>query len=198
MANRLLPQKNDVRFVRHAPMPPIREISNWWDGFGGAANPVYVVQTNERVLERVLLLSTDPGDLVLDITCGSGTTPVAAEKWGRRWIAIDTSRVALALARSRVMSQVFPYFILCDSREGYSKTTSALAQAPLPTAFGHKLNLGFACERAFNVTSGSIANNSEIEIIWSKWQERLDPLRAKLNLISNKVPHALDAAPSGT
>lgn len=181
MANRLLPQKNDVRFVRHAPMPPIREISNWWDGFGGAANPVYVVQTNERVVERVLLLSTDPGDIVLDITCGSGTTPVAAEKWGRRWIAIDTSRVALALARSRVMSQVFPYFILCDSREGYSNTTSVPAQAPLPSSFGHKLNLGFACERAFNVTSGSIANNSEIEIIWSKWQERLDPLRAQLN-----------------
>jgi adenine-specific DNA-methyltransferase len=181
LANRLLPQKNDVRFVRHAPIPPIREISNWWDGFGGASNPVYVVQTNERIVERVLLLTTDPGDIVLDITCGSGTTPVAAEKWGRRWIAVDTSRVALALARSRVMSQIFPYFILRDSKEGYSKEVSPVISASPPSFFGNKIQLGFACERAFNVTSGSIANNSEIEIIWNKWQDKLKPLREQLN-----------------
>ena len=181
MAHRLLPQKNDVRFVRHAPQPPIREISNWWDGFGGAANPMYVVQTNERVIERVLLLSSDPGDLILDITCGSGTTPIAAEKWGRRWIAVDTSRVALALARARIMSQAFPYFILSDSKEGQLKNNPSGSQASLPSSYGHKISLGFAYEKATNVTSGSIANNSEIEIIWSKWQKKLDPIRLQLN-----------------
>lgn len=96
MADRLFPQQTDVRFVRYSPTPSIREISNWWDGFGGAPNQVYVVQTNERVIERLLLMASDPGDLVLDPTCGSGTTAFVAEQWGRRWITIDTSRVALA------------------------------------------------------------------------------------------------------
>ena len=82
---------------------------------------VYVVQTNERVVERCILMTTDPGDLVLDPTCGSGTTAYVAEQWGRRWITIDTSRVALALARARIMGARYPYYLLADSREGQRK-----------------------------------------------------------------------------
>ena len=120
-ADRLWPLKNDVRFVRYSPVPSVRALSNWWDGLGGASNPVYVVQTNERVLQRLLLLTTDPGDLVLDPTCGSGTTAYVAEQWGRRWITIDTSRVALALARTRLMAARYPWYLLADSREGRTK-----------------------------------------------------------------------------
>ncbi|MFX9181180.1 DNA methyltransferase, partial [Acinetobacter baumannii] len=77
-------------------------MSNWWDGLGGSSNPIYVVQTNPELVKRCILMATDPGDLVVDPTCGSGTTAYVAEQWGRRWITIDTSRVALALARSRI------------------------------------------------------------------------------------------------
>jgi len=115
MAGRLLPQQTDVRFIRQTPQPSIREISNWWDGLGGAPNQVYVVQTNERIVQRCILMATDPGDLVLDPTCGSGTTAFVAEQWGRRWITIDTSRVALALARARIMGARYPYYLLADS-----------------------------------------------------------------------------------
>src|SRR6476660_5136579 len=120
MADRLYPQQSDVRFVRHSPVPSIREISNWWDGFGGAPNQVYVVQTNERVIERILLMSTDPGDLVLDPTCGSGTTAVVAEQWGRRWITCDTSRVAVTLAKQRLMTSLFDFYSLASEIDGIS------------------------------------------------------------------------------
>jgi adenine-specific DNA-methyltransferase len=98
--------------------------SNWWDdtGIAGfASEKVYVVQTNSKVIERCLLMGSDPGDLVLDPTCGSGTTATAAEQWGRRWITIDTSRVALALARTRLMSARYPYYYLADSVDGRTK-----------------------------------------------------------------------------
>jgi adenine-specific DNA-methyltransferase len=78
----------------------------------------YVVQTNETIVQRCLLMTTDPGDLVLDPTCGSGTTAPVAEQWGRRWITIDTSRVALALARARIMGARYPFYLLADSRQG--------------------------------------------------------------------------------
>src|SRR5207245_5654173 len=82
---------------------------------------MYVVQTDSRVIQRCLLMTTDPGDLVLDPTCGSGTTAYVAEQWGRRWITLDTSRVALALARTRLMSARFPYYLLSDSLGGAAK-----------------------------------------------------------------------------
>ena len=86
---------------------------------------IYVVQTNVKVIERCLLMTTDPGDLVLDPTCGSGTTAYVAEQWGRRWITIDTSRVALALARTRLMAARFPYYLLADSPEGLQEGSRA-------------------------------------------------------------------------
>ena len=96
-------------------------LDNVWDDTvsSGFADPkIYVVQTNTKVVERCMLMTTDPGDLVLDPTCGSGTTAFVAEQWGRRWITIDTSRVALALARQRLMGARFPYYLLADSVEG--------------------------------------------------------------------------------
>ncbi len=181
MADRLYPLQTDVRFVRHSPTPSIREISNWWDGFGGAPNQVYVVQTNERVIERLLLMASDPGDLVLDPTCGSGTTAVVAEQWGRRWITIDTSRVALALARARIMGARYAYYLLADSREGQLKESKITGTAPSTQTVHGDIRLGFIYERAINITSGSIANNIEIDVIWQNFQTALEPLREQLN-----------------
>lgn len=181
MADRLYPQRSDVRFIRHSPQPSIREISNWWDGFGGASNQIYVVQTNERVVERCILMASDPGDLVLDPTCGSGTAATVAEQWGRRWITIDTSRVALALARARIMGARYPFYILADSHEGQTKVAEMTGKAASFQAAQGSIRQGFVYERATNVTSGDIANNAEIEVIWARWQNRLEPLREKLN-----------------
>ena len=100
---------------------PVRPQNNVWSdtrtgGFGD--DRYYVVQTVEKVVARCILMATDPGDLVLDPTCGSGTTAYVAEQWGRRWITVDTSRVALALARTRLMAARYPWYLLADSREG--------------------------------------------------------------------------------
>lgn len=186
-ADRLHPQNKDVRFVKHSPQPSIREISNWWDGFGGASNQIYVVQTNERVVQRCLLLATDPGDLVLDITCGSGTTAYVAEQWGRRWITVDTSRVALALARARIMGARYPYYLLADSREGQIKEAEIMGRAPSSAPARNDVRLGFVYERVTNTTSGDIANNAEIDVIWEQHQQQLEPLRTALNAALGKA-----------
>jgi len=181
MADRLWPLKNDVRFVRYSPTPSVRTISNWWDGFGGASNPVYVVQTNERVLQRLLLLASDPGDLVLDPTCGSGTTAYVAEQWGRRWITCDTSRVALALARTRLMAARYPWYILADSQEGRITEASLSQVVPPETPVHNDIRQGFVYNRFSRQTSGKIANNPFVDSIWGKWQTVLEPLRSELN-----------------
>ncbi len=199
LANRLYPQQTDVRFVRHSPIPSIREISNWWDGFGGAPNQVYVVQTNERVIERLLLMASDPGDLVLDPTCGSGTTAYVAEQWGRRWITIDTSRVALALSRARIMGARYSYYTLADSPEGQAKEGEVAFKAPSTKPTYGNIKHGFIYERVVNITSGSIANNIEIDVIWETWQQKLEPLREQLNTALKKnwqeweIPRETDA-----
>ena len=100
---------------------------------GAATDKVYVVQTSTKVIERCLLMTTDPGDLVLDPTCGSGTTAYVAEQWGRRWITFDTSRVALALARTRLMAAKFPYYLLADSPEGIKKEAELTGKMPPST-----------------------------------------------------------------
>ena len=106
--------------------------SGWLDtgisGFG--TEKIYVVQTHPRVVERCILMTTDPGDLVLDPTCGSGTTAFVAEQWGRRWITVDTSRVALALARPRIMGARYPWYLLADSPEGQRKEAEIKQRAP--------------------------------------------------------------------
>ncbi|NWG25043.1 MAG: site-specific DNA-methyltransferase [Pseudorhodoplanes sp.] len=185
-ADRLFPLRTDVRFIRYSPEPSIKQMSNWWDGLGGAPNQVYVVQTNAELVKRCLLMSTDPGDLVLDPTCGSGTTAYVAEQWGRRWITIDTSRVALALARSRLMGARYPYYLLADSPEGQLKEAEVTQSAPRSTPTYGNIRQGFVYERARSGTSGAIANNAEIDVIWEKWQATLEPLRAALNTALSK------------
>ena len=132
-------------------------------------------------------MTTDPGDLVLDPTCGSGTTAYAAEQWGRRWITIDTSRVALALARARIMGARYSYYLLSDSRDGQLKEAEIASRAPADTPTYNNIRQGFVYERVPHITLKSIANNAEIDVIWEKWQEMLEPLRAELNASLNRA-----------
>lgn len=155
-------------------------IPNIWE-FHGERDPVYVVQTNRGIIERCLLMTTDPGDLVLDPTCGSGTTAFVAEQWGRRWITVDTSRVALALARTRLMAARFPYYLLADSPEGVKKEADLTGQVPPDYKTGGDIRKGFVYKCVPHITLKSIANNEEIDSIHAKWQETLEPLRAELN-----------------
>ncbi|HWH58009.1 MAG TPA: site-specific DNA-methyltransferase [Terriglobales bacterium] len=180
-ADRLLPLNRDVRFIKYASVPSAKQISNWWDGLGGASSPIYVVQTNTEVVKRCILMVTDPGDLVLDPTCGSGTTAFVSEQWGRRWITIDTSRVALALARARVMGARYPYYLLADSRDGQLKEAELRRRVPLDSPTYNNVRLGFVYRKLKEDTSGSIANNAEIDVIWEEYQKKLEPLREKLN-----------------
>ena len=126
-------------------------------------------------------MTTDPGDLVLDPTCGSGTTAYVAEQWGRRWITIDTSRVALALARARIMGARYPWYLLADSAEGQRKEAELSRTVPSEAATHGDVRQGFIYERVPHITLKSIANNAEIDTIWERWQETLEPLRDDLN-----------------
>ena len=117
-SDRLIPLNKSLRMKKSFEDFPVQEISNIWTGMGGSPDMVYVVQTTPRMIARCILMTTDPGDLVLDPTCGSGTTAFVAEQWGRRWITMYTSRVALALARARIMGARYPFYMLADSREG--------------------------------------------------------------------------------
>jgi adenine-specific DNA-methyltransferase len=157
--------------------------NNWTDltpsGFG--EDRIYVVQTLTDFIQRCLLMATDPGDLVLDPTCGSGTTATVAEQWGRRWITIDTSRVALALARARIMGARYPFYLLADSREGQLKEAELTRSAPSSKPVHGNIAHGFVYERVPHITLKSIANNAEIDVIWDKHQSLLEPLREALN-----------------
>ncbi|MCI0365170.1 MAG: site-specific DNA-methyltransferase [Phycisphaerales bacterium] len=154
----------------------------WTDTGGGAGqDKIYVVQTGTRVPTRCILMTTDPGDLVLDPTCGSGSTAFVAEQWGRRWITIDTSRVALALARARIMGARYPYYLLADSREGQIKEAEGTRTVPSSQAVRGSIRHGFVYERVPHITLKSIANNVEIDVIWDRWQAVLEPLREQLN-----------------
>ena len=173
-----------LRFIRPMDDFNVQAYNDIWDdtrqsGFGDAK--VYVVQTATRVIERCILMATDPGDLVLDPTCGSGTTATVAEQWGRRWITIDTSRVALALARARIMGARYPFYLLADSREGQQKEAEVTRTAPSSQPVQGNIRHGFVYERVPHITLKSIANNAEIDVIWDKWQATLEPLRERLN-----------------
>jgi adenine-specific DNA-methyltransferase len=181
LADRLYPLKSDVRFVRYSSTPSVKRVSNWWDGLGGASSPIYVVQTNAELVKRCILMTTDPGDLVLDPTCGSGTTAYVAEQWGRRWITIDTSRVALALARARLMGSSYPYYLLVDSPEGQRKEAAVSGAIPSERATHGDLRQGFVYDRVRSSSSGSIANNTEIDVIWESFNAILTTLRDQLN-----------------
>ena len=161
-------------------------VGNLWDDISGAvqsrADPkVYVVQTSTQLIQRCILMTTDPGDLVLDPTCGSGTTAYVAEQWGRRWITIDTSRVALALARARIMGARYPYYLLADSRDGQIKEAELARKVPSEQPTYNDIRQGFVYERVPHITLKAIANNAEIDVIYEKFQETLEPLRGELN-----------------
>ncbi|GGD00691.1 site-specific DNA-methyltransferase [Aquisalinus flavus] len=186
-ANRVVATSGRVlRYVRYLDDFPVIEINSLWDDISGSVQSrsdpkVYVVQTGTNVVARCILMATDPGDLVIDPTCGSGTTATVAEQWGRRWITVDTSRVALALARTRLMSAKYPYYLLADSSEGKQKEGELTGKVPASTPATGDIRQGFVYERAPHITLKSIANNAEIDVIWDKWQETLEPLREKLN-----------------
>jgi adenine-specific DNA-methyltransferase len=182
-ANRIAISGATLRYKRYFKDFAVLPVTDFWDDMqsGSAMDKLYVVQTSERIVERCILMSTDPGDLVLDPTCGSGTTAYVAEQWGRRWITIDTSRVALALARARIMGARYPYYLLVDSRDGQRKEAEITRTAPSSQPVRGDIRHGFVYERVPHITLKSIANNAEIDVIWDQWQAKLEPLREKLN-----------------
>jgi adenine-specific DNA-methyltransferase len=184
-ANRLgYPSPNSLAYVRFFRDFQVSEqTAVWRDTQTGAFTDqkMYVVQTNTKVIERCILMATDPGDLVLDPTCGSGTTAYVSEQWGRRWITLDTSRVALALARARIMGARYPYYLLADSPEGQLKEAEVTRGVPSSQPTRGNIRQGFVYERVPHVTLKSIANNNEIDVIWDEWQKKLEPLREALN-----------------
>ncbi len=184
---------NYVRYLDDFPVSPLTDV---WVDTMGARDLAYVVQTNTKIIERCLLMTTDPGDLVIDPTCGGGTTAYVSEQWGRRWITIDTSRVSLALARTRIMSAKYPYYILADSPEGFVKeleilyvgATGSVAQkgrgSASPLQIGGNgvktegdIKKGFVYKRVPHITLKSIANNPDIKEGMSR--EEIDAAIAK-------------------
>ncbi|MHB9046674.1 MAG: site-specific DNA-methyltransferase [Pirellulales bacterium] len=166
MARRLLGVGSSLTFIRYLDDFGFKPRNDIWDdtrsgGYG--EDKVYVVQTNSKVIERCLLMTTDPGDLVLDPTCGSGTTAYMAEQWGRRWITCDTSRVALALARTRLMAARYPYYVLADSPAGIQKEAELTGKMPPPHKTEGDIRQGFVYKRVPHVTLKSIANNPDIQ-----------------------------------
>ncbi len=185
-ANRLFIEGETLTYKLNCSDYPLSKLTNLWFDTVGAFNKSYVVQTNVEVIKRCLLMTTDPGDLILDPTCGSGTTAYVAEQWGRRWITIDTSRVSLALARTRLMTGRFPYYILSDSPDGIKKEAELTGHTPPPYKTGGDIKKGFVYKRVPHVMLKYIANNEEIDTIHAKWQQKLEPIRKQLNKLLKK------------
>ncbi|MHB8927996.1 MAG: site-specific DNA-methyltransferase [Bacillota bacterium] len=186
-AQRLFVEGKFPRFVSFHDDFQHRKLTHPWRDTAPALGKEYVVETSPGVIERCILMATDPGDLVLDPTCGSGTTAYVAEQWGRRWITIDTSRVALALARARIMGARYPYYLLADSRNGQLKEAEVTRMAPSEAPTHGDIRQGFVYERVPHITLKSIANNTEIDVIWEKFQEAAEPLQEKLNKALGKT-----------
>ena len=203
-ANRLDSTDKRLGYIRYFEDFAAFPMNNIWSDtlgqnqFGG--DKIYVVQTGLTIVQRCILMTTDPGDLVLDPTCGSGTTAYVSEQWGRRWITIDTSRVALALARARLMAGRFPYYILKDTPEGQKKEAEVTGTFPSSHPTKNDIRLGFVYERVPHITLKSIANNANIDVIWDEFQSRMEPLRERLNTLLKKnwqeweIPREADAA----
>lgn len=200
LANRIQPYEDGltIRHILFLSDYPVSPLDNFWSDTAPTSDKIYVVQTSRKVVERCILMTTDPGDLVLDPTCGSGTTAYVAEQWGRRWITIDTSRVALALARTRLMSARYPYYLLMDSPEGIQKEAEITGNFPPQSQTNLDIKKGFVYKRVPHVTLKSIANNEEIDIIHNRWQPKQDSAREILNSILQKnwqeweVPYEAD------
>jgi adenine-specific DNA-methyltransferase len=205
-AGRLVGRRQELSFKRFlSDFSALPLMTSWTDTMMSSRgeDKFYVVQTSAKVVQRCLLMTTDPGDLVLDPTCGSGTTAYVAEQWGRRWITIDTSRVALALARARIMGARYPFYLLADSPEGQRKEAELTRTMPSSQPTRGDIRQGFVYERVPHVTLRSIANNAEIDVIWEKFQAVLEPLREQLNAALGQqweewqIPHdAVDKWPA--
>ena len=184
-ASRLIIEGNSIRYLRFLDDFAVFPYSNIWMDIGGIQSrtdpKIYVVQTATKAIERCLLMTTDPGDLVLDPTMGSGTTAYVAEQWGRRWITIDTSRVSLALARTRLMSARYPFYLLADSEDGAKKLMEVSGVIQQPRTYKGDVKRGFVHERVPHVTLRDIANDDEIDTIHARYQPDLDEWRAWLN-----------------
>ncbi len=184
-SSRIFQGGNRLRYLNMFDDFPVVRFTNTWTDTsvagGFASQKIYVVQTSAKVIQRCILMTTDPGDLILDPTCGSGTTAYVAEQWGRRWITIDTSRVALALARARIMGARYPYYLLSDSLEGQLKEAEIERREPSDAPTYNDIRQGFVYERVPHIMLKDIANNAEIDVIWEDFQEKLEPLRKKLN-----------------
>jgi adenine-specific DNA-methyltransferase len=190
-ANRLWVGKDQIRIKAYHSDFGVKKLTNLWTGLGGQKDPIYVVQTNTKVLERCLLMTTDPGDLVLDPTCGSGTTAFVAEQWGRRWITCDSSRVALALAKHRLLTAKFDYYKLRElSAEDVARnpkgTWLSANLTPSPGGEvrgegGSSSKLTFKCKTVPHITLKSIARNTSLDPIFAKHEPILAEKLAALN-----------------
>jgi len=190
-AGRIVKTGRGISYLRYLDDFRVFPLTNvWTDTVGqnqyGPTGKSYVVQTALKAVQRCILMTSDPGDLVLDPTCGSGSTAVVAEQWGRRWITIDTSRVALALARARIMGARYSFYLLADSEAGSSADRDS--GDPLSSHDGTRGDIrgGFVYERIPHVTLKSIAHNSELDVLFEEWQSELEPLRVKLNELLNE------------
>ena len=166
-------------YIDDYPLKVIAEV--WSDTAGFNRDQKYVVETRPNVVQRCILMTTDPGDLVLDPTCGSGTTAYVAEQWGRRWITIDTSRVALALARARIMGARYSYYTLADSAEGQREEARMSGRAPKSEPTYGAIQHGFVYKRVPHITLKAIANNTEIDAVWEQRQPAVESALAALN-----------------
>jgi adenine-specific DNA-methyltransferase len=180
LAGRLFRSTNSLRFKRFLSDYGVTEYHNvWTDTIVGSFHEprIYVVQTSPKVIERCILMTSDPGDLVLDPTAGGGTTAYVAEQWGRRWITIDTSRVAIALVRQRVLTAKYDYYELADNGKGVSA--------------------GFNCKTIPHITAGLIANNAALDPIFEKWQpvliQKLEALNTALVEVKPELRASLKA-----
>ena len=183
-ADRLFKSRTSLRYKRYDRDFAVSEIHNFWtDTISGSFHEPrrYVVETSPKVIDRCILMCTDPGDLVLDPTCGSGTTAYITEQRGRRWITVDTSRVALALARARIMGARYPYYMLSDSEEGREKEAEVTRTVPSSSPTYGDIRQGFVYERVPHITLRDIANNAEIDVIWDEFQQLMEPVRTRLN-----------------
>ena len=200
-ANRFVISGKTLFYKRYLDDFPVFPLTNMWrDTSSSFAERLYVVQSTTKVVERCILMTTDPGDLVLDPTCGSGTTAYVAEQWGRRWITIDTSRVALTLARTRLMAARFPYYYLADDHPQIAQMTTEeeikyhlRKSAKSVDSSSGDVRKGFIYRRVPHITLKSIANNEEIDTIHARWQPQLDEALARLNaaLRGHKAPFAV-------
>ncbi len=195
-ADRLIGFRADVRYKRFTKDFPSSYLTTSWQDTWGEQNKSYVVQTSYKVIQRCILMTTAPGDLVLDPTCGAGTTAYVAEQWGRRWITIDTSRVALALARARIMGARYPYYLLADSKAGQEQEAKLSRRLPSEEPTYGDIRQGFVYQRVPHITLRAIANNAEIDVIWEQYERQLAPLREQLSVVSGAWSVASGPHPS--